>query len=140
MPGGGEPFNFALNHKSKVLFAAEYFTANQLTALPTHRRSSNTALPAVSTIRLELPQLQPSFSRSSKRYVISAPFVSGAHKTERTRPIAESALAPRITAETPKRAIPIGSKNVPMNAPMRLIPAEKPAAEARIAVGKSSAG
>ncbi|MGB6522817.1 MAG: hypothetical protein WBE83_13715 [Candidatus Cybelea sp.] len=30
MPGGGEPFNFALNHKSKVLFAAEYFTANQV--------------------------------------------------------------------------------------------------------------
>ena len=30
MPGGGEPFNFALNHKSKALFAAEYFTANQV--------------------------------------------------------------------------------------------------------------
>ena len=30
MPGGGEPFNFALKHKSKALFAAEYFTANQV--------------------------------------------------------------------------------------------------------------
>jgi hypothetical protein len=30
MPGGGEPFNFALNHKSKALFAAEYFNANQV--------------------------------------------------------------------------------------------------------------
>jgi hypothetical protein len=30
MPGGGEPFNFALNHKSKALFAAEYFSANQV--------------------------------------------------------------------------------------------------------------
>ncbi|HEX4012827.1 MAG TPA: hypothetical protein VHX17_02925 [Candidatus Cybelea sp.] len=30
MPGGGEPFNFALNHQSKALFAAEYFTANQV--------------------------------------------------------------------------------------------------------------
>lgn len=30
MPGGGEPFNFALNHKSRVLFAAEYFNANQV--------------------------------------------------------------------------------------------------------------
>jgi sugar lactone lactonase YvrE len=30
MPGGGEPFNFALNHGSKTLFAAEYYTANQI--------------------------------------------------------------------------------------------------------------
>jgi len=30
MPGGGEPFNFALNHRSKALFAAEYFYANQV--------------------------------------------------------------------------------------------------------------
>lgn len=30
MPGGGEPFNFALNHKSKLLFVGEYFSANQV--------------------------------------------------------------------------------------------------------------
>jgi hypothetical protein len=30
MPGGGEPFNFALNHKSKALFVGEYFSANQV--------------------------------------------------------------------------------------------------------------
>jgi hypothetical protein len=30
MPGGGEPFNFALNHKSKALFVGEYEEANQV--------------------------------------------------------------------------------------------------------------
>ena len=30
MPGGGEPFNFALNHGSKALFAGEYQNANQV--------------------------------------------------------------------------------------------------------------
>jgi hypothetical protein len=30
MPGGGEPFNFAFNRKSKVLFAAEYYEDNQV--------------------------------------------------------------------------------------------------------------
>lgn len=30
MPGGGEPFNFALSHGSKRLFVAEYFNANQV--------------------------------------------------------------------------------------------------------------
>lgn len=30
MPGGGEPFNFALNHGSKELFAGEYQFANQV--------------------------------------------------------------------------------------------------------------
>lgn len=30
MPGGGEPFNMALNHKSKALFVGEYFSANQV--------------------------------------------------------------------------------------------------------------
>jgi hypothetical protein len=30
MPGGGEPFNFALNHKSKALFVGEYQNANQV--------------------------------------------------------------------------------------------------------------
>jgi hypothetical protein len=30
MPGGGEPFNFALNHKSKALFVGEYQEANQV--------------------------------------------------------------------------------------------------------------
>jgi hypothetical protein len=30
MPGGGEPFNLALNHKSQALFVGEYFTANQV--------------------------------------------------------------------------------------------------------------
>ena len=30
MPGGGEPFNFALNHMSKDLFVGEYFSANQV--------------------------------------------------------------------------------------------------------------
>jgi hypothetical protein len=30
MPGGGEPFNFALNHKSKALFVGEWFSANQV--------------------------------------------------------------------------------------------------------------
>jgi sugar lactone lactonase YvrE len=29
-PGGGEPFNFSLNYKSKLLFAAEYFSVNQV--------------------------------------------------------------------------------------------------------------
>ena len=35
MPGGGEPFNFALNHKSKVLFAAESSPRTKSTASPT---------------------------------------------------------------------------------------------------------
>jgi len=30
MPGGGEPFNFALNHRSKALFVGEYQNANQV--------------------------------------------------------------------------------------------------------------
>jgi hypothetical protein len=30
MPGGGEPFNFALDHKSKALFVGEYQNANQV--------------------------------------------------------------------------------------------------------------
>jgi sugar lactone lactonase YvrE len=30
MPGGGEPFNFALNHKAHALFAGEYQNANQV--------------------------------------------------------------------------------------------------------------
>jgi hypothetical protein len=30
MPGGGEPFNLALNHRSKALFVGEYFNANQV--------------------------------------------------------------------------------------------------------------
>jgi hypothetical protein len=30
MPGGGEPFNFALNHGSKALFVGEYQNANQV--------------------------------------------------------------------------------------------------------------
>jgi len=30
MPGGGEPFNFALNNKAKALFAGEYQNANQV--------------------------------------------------------------------------------------------------------------
>jgi hypothetical protein len=30
MPGGGEPFNFALNEKAKLLFAAEYYEDNQV--------------------------------------------------------------------------------------------------------------
>lgn len=30
MPGGGEPFNFALNHGAKELFAGEYQNANQV--------------------------------------------------------------------------------------------------------------
>jgi hypothetical protein len=29
-PSGGEPFNFALNYKAKLLFGAEYFSVNQI--------------------------------------------------------------------------------------------------------------
>src|SRR5581483_619636 len=78
--------------------------------------------------------------RSYHRYASAFPFVSGAQTIENSSPTSDNAAAPTITGVVPSRANPIGSKNVPTKAPTRLTAAAKPVAEARIAVGKSSAG
>src|SRR5919107_787335 len=66
--------------------------------------------------------------------------VSGAQATERARPSSNTAVAPSIVGPVPNCATLVGSRNVPMAAPMRLIAAAIPVPEALTSVGNISAG